>query len=1390
LLHLEPPSSEFPISHYEVQYKCSNCYDYYFTNPLNPSSLGFFYRNNPFTCVSSGTALVQKTLHTTTSQGTVDGTDVTCANMCLSTELCFLFNWKKSTLSCTLYAVGGANAFGSDTSCTTWYKIPTSSYTNTAADYELRNGDILGYKADGPEQDTENIMITLGNAYTFEAYAYSVSYRAMSAKGYSAWSPSVNVKITMSAIISLTYDNMRATISWSTNLAIGQTIVIKLWEHDSDASDLLATWSVVLNGVNSLTVRLADIYPSCYTDFGGEYNTQSLQASFSYASMNDFLWTGILAYTPVAHTTSSLGITYVQFQFYAADTQIVKVSIIEGSLEHWFAPMTLWCDAADYCTISLSGFSDVSKTLYLRGYDVTGNWADVVSVYYTASVLTATMVLSADSITGGATWTTNLPIGSVIDLFFYEDDFSTLYPADFLIHSVSITLNGNNAYYFKVGDYYKNCFADGDGNQQTIYVVALYKGTVKSTTGNVYYYPAAQVTHVSGSTSASFDFKANTLQLKSAQVKLYNVYLYNLYNNVYSPLSNFCTGTSCHLTFSSLSAGGSTYTAYLYVTDNGGVEKQVTSFTFTTTAAAAPPLTAAAPTADADLPPVWQYAYDLNLSYSSSPSLGGGGVVGGDAMSTTATATATTTTWKGSRQLRTQQPLSAKTNTIGNMPMLMLADNGHNNDKYNNRGHDGGHYATTYADTYALIDAANGKDDKTFVLASHSVSTSPSKSLVAPKLTHLSTTAATTAATTTTTYQCTADVNGLSYSFYVGVALQVGMAEIAVPTFGIVLMKELRSPVFSIIAPMTLDYSFAKGCLSFPPLPPQIVLTSPSSGDKWGVGTTSHVVQWDYWNVADTDAVELCFFQSSGTKVYCAQSVANGEHKLTLDSSHFTADSSYYVIATVAAHGIQSQSDVFQAVAASSDLSAKAVVTVADEAFDSVPVSFNGHLQTAGTVTYSMGAGSECQSRFTVYPMTVLCVAIVDIAINGENVYSFTVRAGAHIEDASQLSVEGIELSFGIQFPEFSFPPGSTASYFFEQLGGKKLTSEVKFPSGTGDMFKLNVGIENRLCLTTLIDSLTEASGDDEASDITKAAEAVAAIVDMLGMEACIEIDVQATEVVNGGMKLSLLSSFTAFDASAIDWTVFFDTIDNSYFQTFLLLSGSASSDMADKIFSEILTSLSIPDDVTYDYDIGHALYSLSTHAGDDVPFIDSNGVFLLGSYAGSYSPNDPPAESGSGSTSSASTLDSGAIAGISIAVIVFVIVAVLLTVYLLRRAQEKTTLDHDPKLAGAAASSSENEIEMGDVDINPISGAAATPATAAGADAATTDVTVTPTVATTAAVTPDTTAATTESADTATAATATTAGEERMVMSSNPMRKPRKPEPKKPEGGGNRFDV
>jgi hypothetical protein len=158
-------------------------------------------------------------------------------------------------------------------------------------------------------------------------------------------------------------------------------------------------------------------------------------------------------------------------------------------------------------------------------------------------------------------------------------------------------------------------------------------------------------------------------------------------------------------------------------------------------------------------------------------------------------------------------------------------------------------------------------------------------------------------------------------------------------------------------------------------------------------------------------------------------------------------------------------------------------------------------------------------------------------------------------------------------------------------------------------MLKFAIPNGDSLCLSRLLESV-----EGSSSDFAEGASTVSEAIKMLGVDACLSLNVAGYDLDNGGIQFSLLASAKVFDEADVDWTSFFDSIDNSWFQNFLLLSGSASEAMADEIFDEILNVFGIAEPLTHSFDVGSAVLSLTLSPTPS--FVAESGLFQLGSYA------------------------------------------------------------------------------------------------------------------------------------------------------------------------------
>lgn len=922
---LNPPASNLPITAYEVRYKCSNCYNYYFTDYLYPSSLGLFYKNNPFTCPTTSAywsaSLTSVVTNPDGSTSNVIGNSIMCADICAANVNCLMFSYKSSNTWCYIYTTTSLS-YSSDSSCATWRKYMTGT---TAKYYGIRNGDILGYTADGGSQTTQVITLSLGDYFTSSPYAYYVSHRALNGKGFSEWSAPVNVQISLTASSSVTSDSIYFTCSWSTNLKSGETLVVKVYEDDISGDDLITTVSVTTSGSSgSYQFAVGSKYLTPYYEEG---NSQHLYCSIDYANLYPWVYSGNVAYYPVSN--------------------IVYSSTTSGSLKN---------------------------------------------VKYT---------------------------------------FNT-YPSQ--ITKMEI------------------CF-----------------------------YPY----------STSWTLTCMT----------------------YSPLSSFCTNNFC-----TISTGNTNiYRVFLNAYDSGNNK------------------------------------VELHSTYTSvNP---------------------------------TVHNISDIVKEVDEVAISSV----HEQDIVSK------HTEFVFSDMS--------------VTSNLRVESPPSRRL---------------------TSTCPSSANGLNYEFYAGLALQVGMEEVSVPGYGLVVFEAMKSPQMNIINPTPFPSAFGRGCVEFPEMAPQIILKSPQSTDEWGQGTAFHTIEWDYWSIDDEDDVYVAFFDAQSLELV-TYIVAPISAPVNFD---FTADlfavGKTYICSVLWTTNQDISSDAYvKIVSAAEDIGVGAATSFADESFDDDAVSFSGTLFEAGPITISLIDGTMCQAKFESFPMNTLCKLVISMDVSGESVYSMTINAGAEFEDISSLNTDGLVLEYGFEAPAFSFPGGSSASYFFERLGDVSMTSTSTFPGGEAmDMIKLNTGSVNEICLSSLVEKVADGS-----TDFASAAESVSQMITMLGVDACISANIVETETVGGGVKFTLTSEVKAFDDVDVDWTSFFDSVDNKAFQTFLLLSGAASEDMADQVFDELLNTLGIDGKISHSFDIGQQLVSLLSSTSEystasTLRFVDSSGSFQLGTYAvsgGSINPTPAP---------------------------------------------------------------------------------------------------------------------------------------------------------------------
>jgi hypothetical protein len=467
---------------------------------------------------------------------------------------------------------------------------------------------------------------------------------------------------------------------------------------------------------------------------------------------------------------------------------------------------------------------------------------------------------------------------------------------------------------------------------------------------------------------------------------------------------------------------------------------------------------------------------------------------------------------------------------------------------------------------------------------------------------------------------CAPSDNGLNYVLYTGLDIVAGMEEVSIPVLGLVLFEAMQLPQMAVIEPIYLDaYTFGTGCLVFPEMEPQLLLLSPKFGDHWGVGSSHHTIQWDFWSVDEDDQVSITFYQhSTGEFVTSTTASAKDVISYHFSSSYFEENTDYDCIVELLLDSSVQSSATFTIVPLSQDLSASDSVSFEDSEYDDTVVSFSGYILETAAFAVRLGEETKCQAKYSSFPLNVLCKLQLIFEVSSTEIYSIELSVGASFDDLESLTNEGLTISYGLLLPEFSFPAGSTTSYFLEQLGDTKLSSSSNFPgSDNMDMLKFSIPDGDSLCLSRLLELI-----DESFSDLTEGAKTVSEAIAMLGVDACISPDVVSSDLENGGIQFSLLASAKAFDDADVDWTSFFDSIENSWFQKFLLLSGSASETMADEIFNEILNVIGITEPLACSFDVGSKVLSLFNNGGNarqlsSTPaFVAESGVFQLGSYA------------------------------------------------------------------------------------------------------------------------------------------------------------------------------
>lgn len=511
----------------------------------------------------------------------------------------------------------------------------------------------------------------------------------------------------------------------------------------------------------------------------------------------------------------------------------------------------------------------------------------------------------------------------------------------------------------------------------------------------------------------------------------------------------------------------------------------------------------------------------------------------------------------------------------------------------------------------------------------------------------------------------------LSYEVYYGVMLRVGMGKFTVPVLGLVLFQRMTSPRLNLVGPTKIPGSWAAGCLAFPPLAPQLVLQSPLSTDSWQFESDWHSIAWNHWSLDASEEIQVCYVTIYDVVVYCDSQnylASLGSAPAVLPPS-LLVDEQYRVRLYSPSTGYK-YSDAFSIVGTEISIS---VTSFDGTPIDDAPASFTHTLLTVGALTVELTDGTFCQAKYTDFPMSVSCAAVVDIKHSGTSLYKFDLNGAVYVDSVDKLSVEGVQMGFGSNFPEFKFPASSAiaasvtsagskggarlsnstgiageeynaalaaeaSSYFFEKLGDSMLTGDVSFPgSAVRDMMKVNTGSTNRMCLRDLLD-LIDNDSSSGSSDLEKAARNIESLLDILGVQACLNIELSAIDLVNIGAEVQMSLDVDTFKKEKIDWASLFNSIENSYFQSFLLLSGSATESMAADVFDELLKMLDVEGGVSVSFDLGEALLAslppstrkLEGHDGDigvkgsSLTFLSDEGKFLLGSAAVPPAPMSP----------------------------------------------------------------------------------------------------------------------------------------------------------------------
>lgn len=326
----------------------------------------------------------------------------------------------------------------------------------------------------------------------------------------------------------------------------------------------------------------------------------------------------------------------------------------------------------------------------------------------------------------------------------------------------------------------------------------------------------------------------------------------------------------------------------------------------------------------------------------------------------------------------------------------------------------------------------------------------------------------------------------------------------------------------SVIEPIYLNsYTFGAGCIVFPEMNAQLVLLSPKLGDRWGVNSNHHTIQWDFWSIDGDDQVSIKFYEhSSGDLVASTTASAKDIFSYQFSSDYFQEDTDYDCVVELLLDSTVQSTTTFSIVPLSQDLSASESVSFADNEYDDL-VSFSGYVLDTVAFGVQLGQETKCQAKYSSFPLNVLCKLQLIFEVSAVEVYSLELNVGASFEDLESFTNEGLSIAYGLLLPEFNFPVGSTTSYFLEQLGNTKLSYSANFPgSDNVDMIQFAVPSGGSLCLSTLLASIEESF-----SDVAEGAYTVSEAIKMLGVDACISMDVVDYDLDNGGIKFSLLAS-------------------------------------------------------------------------------------------------------------------------------------------------------------------------------------------------------------------------------------------------------------------------